>query len=118
MRVQDRIIGQRLVSSEGMSDNILPLSVNQIKFNFTLESRQPFNVTLSVFNVSVDMNIQCQEYLATTTNVLTTALHIIQVSLNDIQSKSFNFTQLVLIIIFNLVIPDDQPLAIKTAITW
>ena len=99
MTVQDRIIGQRLVSSEGMSDNILSLSVNQTNFNFTLESRQPFNVTLSVFNVSVDMNIRCREYLATTTNVLTTALRVIQVSLNDIQSKSFNFTQLVPIII-------------------
>ena len=91
MMVQDRVIGRRLVSSEGMSDNILSLSVNQTNFNFTLESHQPFNVTLSVYNVSVDMNIQCQEYLATsTTDVLTTALHVIQVSLNDIQSKSFS----------------------------
>ena len=40
MIVQDRVIGRRLVSSEGMSDNILSLSVNQTKFNFTLESRQ------------------------------------------------------------------------------
>ena len=86
MTVQDRVIGRRLVSSEGRSDNILSLSVNQMKFNFTLESRQPFNVTLSVFNVSVDMNIQCQEYSPTTT-ALTTAVHVIQMSLNDIQSK-------------------------------
>jgi hypothetical protein len=83
MTVQDRVIGQRLVSSEGTSDDILSLSISQTSFNFTLESRQPFNVTLSVFNVSVDMNIQCQEYQPT--NALTTAVQILQV--NDIQSK-------------------------------
>ena len=58
----DRVIGRRLVSSEGTSD-ILALSVNQTTFNFTLESRQPFNVTLSVYNISVDMTIFCAELL-------------------------------------------------------
>ena len=86
MTVQDHIIGRRLVPSGEISDNIRSLSVNQTTFNFTLESRQPLNVTLSVLNVSVDMNIECQEF--SPTNALTTAIHIIQVSLNDIQSKS------------------------------
>ena len=62
MMVQDRIIGRRLIPSGETSDNILPLSVNQTKFNFTLESRQPLNVTLSVLNVSVGMSIVCTEY--------------------------------------------------------
>jgi hypothetical protein len=69
MTVQNRIIGRRLVSSEGKSDNILSLLINQTTFNFTLESRQPFNVTLSVFNVSVDMSIFCTEYLNISENM-------------------------------------------------
>ena len=80
--VQDRIIGRRLVSSEGMSDNILPLSVNQTTFNFTLESRQPFNVTLSVYNVSVDMLIFCTEYLSSNEqmNVEVVNIDVVQLS--------------------------------------
>jgi hypothetical protein len=68
MIAQDRIIGRRLVSSKGKSDNILSLLINQ-NFNFTLESRQPFNVTLSVFNVSVDLSIFCTEYLNISENM-------------------------------------------------
>ena len=81
MTVQDRVIGRRLVSSEEMSDNILSLSVNQTKFNFTLESRQPFNVTLSVFNVSVDMSIFCTEYInSSKQNVEVVDVDVIQLS--------------------------------------
>ena len=82
MMVQNSVIGRRLVSSEGTSDNILSLSVNQTTFNFTLESRQPFNVTLSVFNVSVDMLIFCTEHLGSSKqmNVEVVDVDVVQIS--------------------------------------
>ena len=101
MTVRDRVIGRRLVSSEVMSDDILPLSVSQTTFSFTLESRQPFNVTLTVINATVDMNIHCQEYPSTTTNELTASVHVLKMS--SIESK-FNYVKVhsVMIIIISI----------------
>ena len=85
MTVRDRVIGRRLISSKAMLNDILALSVNQTTFSFTLESHQPFNVTLTVINATVDMNIHCQEYPPTTTSELTARVHVLQMS--NIESK-------------------------------
>ena len=74
----------RLVSSSETRD-IPPLTVNYTTFSFLRESRVPLNITLTITNATVDMEIFCIEYyhsdsdsvnntLMTTVNVVLSGL--------------------------------------------
>ena len=76
----------RLVSSSEMRD-IPSLTVNYTMFSFLRESRVPLNITLTITNATVDMEIFCIEYyhsdsdsvnntLMTTVNVVLSGLVI------------------------------------------
>ena len=90
MKVQDCVIGRRLISSDGTLD-IRSLSINQTTFNFTLESRQPFNVTLSIFNVSVDMTIVCAEFLDSSEQMKVVDIDVVHLSRPELITTELTF---------------------------
>lgn len=79
--------GVRLILSTGVTD-IRPLTVNNITFTFSRESREPLNVTLSALNVTMDFRIFCIENLQSDslTDALVTNIYVVGSEL-DVSSK-------------------------------
>ena len=68
---------ERLVTSYGIQD-VVPLRINNIVFNFTRISEVPLVATMSILNVTTNLRIGCREYTELSTKMLSTLVLLVR----------------------------------------